>query len=308
MLIKNLLYPLLAALLISTISTSANAATRVVVTGEDSNPRSAARTSEIFTRVTSVLQESMSRKGYQVIDEDMLGVKLGFSFNSRRPKTELIETLQVANQTEDATVQSRLAVVYAIFPQVQKLSFTNKLKVRIRGNVYDLRTLSPLAEFEYSNQKAYVIPKSYGQCDAYCQDEIMGKNAREVARELGDVLVKKLDIAVQKIGGSGSGNGANGGRQASSGMSMPVTYNLEMIRFGARDMIMFKKELDAMPDISQVKLIARGESSKKYSFVGPSEFAPIEENILEILMGLGINIDNVRMNMNGENVEVENLN
>ena len=181
--------------------TQVNAQTRVVITGEDSNKNSIERTSEVFKRVISQLQESLSRGNYYVIDEDMLGVKLGFSFNSRRPKTELIETLMVANQTEDATVQSRLAVVFAIFPQVKDLSATRKLEVRIRGDVYDLETLRPLANFEYKPKKAYLIPKSSSQCDNLCVEEALGEKSREVARELGDVLTKKLDLAVQKIGG-----------------------------------------------------------------------------------------------------------
>ena len=142
---------------------SASAQTRVVVTGEDSNKNSTARTDEVFRRVISQLQESMSRSGYQVIDEDMLGVKLGFSFNSRRPKTELIETLMLANQTEDATVQSRLAVVFAIFPQIKKMSVSRKLEVRIRGDIYDLESMRPLANFEYKNKKAILVPKR--DCD-----------------------------------------------------------------------------------------------------------------------------------------------
>ena len=47
---------------------SASAQTRVVVTGEDSNMKSVERTDEVFRRVISQLQESLSRSGYQVID------------------------------------------------------------------------------------------------------------------------------------------------------------------------------------------------------------------------------------------------
>ena len=130
---KNFLLAFLLAIAIGCATTAAIAQTRVVVTGEDSNKNSVERTDEVFRRVISQIQESMSRSGYQVIDEDMLGVKLGFSFNSRRPKTELIETLMLANETEDATVQSRLAVVFAIFPQIKTMSVSKKLEVRIRG-------------------------------------------------------------------------------------------------------------------------------------------------------------------------------
>ena len=234
--ITKLIY--LIAIIFTINITQVNAQTRVVITGEDSNKNSIERTSEVFKRVISQLQESLSRGNYYVIDEDMLGVKLGFSFNSRRPKTELIETLMVANQTEDATVQSRLAVVFAIFPQVKDLSATRKLEVRIRGDVYDLETLRPLANFEYKPKKAYLIPKNSSQCDSLCVEEALGEKSREVARELGDVLTKKLDLAVQKIGGSSQSSDSGG-----SSINMSKTYNLTLIRLNAVQSLQFKKSL-----------------------------------------------------------------
>ena len=283
--------------------TQVNAQTRVVITGEDSNKNSIERTSEVFKRVISQLQESLSRGNYYVIDEDMLGVKLGFSFNSRRPKTELIETLMVANQTEDATVQSRLAVVFAIFPQVKDLSATRKLEVRIRGDVYDLETLRPLANFEYKPKKAYLIPKNSSQCDSLCVEEALGEKSREVARELGDVLTKKLDLAVQKIGGSSQSSSSSG-----SSINMAKTYNLNLIRLNAVQSLQFKKSLENSGQIKNIKLLSRGESSRKLSIDTAVDLGILEEILLEALMNIDtINIDNIRLNMSGTDIELENL-
>ena len=283
--------------------TQVNAQTRVVITGEDSNKNSIERTSEVFKRVISQLQESLSRGNYYVIDEDMLGVKLGFSFNSRRPKTELIETLMVANQTEDATVQSRLAVVFAIFPQVKDLSATRKLEVRIRGDVYDLETLRPLANFEYKPKKAYLIPKNSSQCDNLCVEEALGEKSREVARELGDVLTKKLDLAVQKIGGSSQSSSSSG-----SSINMAKTYNLNLIRLNAVQSLQFKKSLENSGQIKNIKLLSRGESSRKLSIDTAVDLGILEEILLEALMNIDtINIDNIRLNMSGTDIELENL-
>ena len=283
--------------------TQVNAQTRVVITGEDSNKNSIERTSEVFKRVISQLQESLSRGNYYVIDEDMLGVKLGFSFNSRRPKTELIETLMVANQTEDATVQSRLAVVFAIFPQVKDLSATRKLEVRIRGDVYDLETLRPLANFEYKPKKAYLIPKNSSQCDSLCVEEALGEKSREVARELGDVLTKKLDLAVQKIGGSSQSSDSGG-----SSINMSKTYNLTLIRLNAVQSLQFKKSLENSGQIKNIKLLSRGESSRKMSIDTAVDLGILEEILLESLINIDtINIDNIRLNMSGTDIELENL-
>ena len=299
--ITKLIY--IIAIIFTINITQVNAQTRVVITGEDSNKNSIERTSEIFKRVISQLQESLSRGNYYVIDEDMLGVKLGFSFNSRRPKTELIETLMVANQTEDATVQSRLAVVFAIFPQVKDLSATRKLEVRIRGDVYDLETLRPLANFEYKPKKAYLIPKSSSQCDNLCVEEALGEKSREVARELGDVLTKKLDLAVQKIGGSSQSSGSEG-----SSVNMAKTYNLNLIRLNPVQSLQFKKSLENSGQIKNIKLLSRGESSRKMSIETAVDLGILEEILLEALINIDtINIDNIRLNMSGTDIELENL-
>ena len=276
--------------------------TRVVVTGEDSNKNAVSRDSEIFTRVISQLQESLTRGGYYVIDEDMLKLKLGFSFNSGRPKSELIETLMVANETQDATVQSRLAAVFAIFPQVKELSFTKKLEIRIRGDVYDLQTFRPLATFEYQPKKAMVIPKSYKQCDSYCVEELIGKNAREIARELGDVLTKKLDIAIKKLGGNKSSVGN------SETSSLATTYNLTVIRMSTSEALKFKKYLQKVSDVKSLKTLAVESSQRKMALESSADIGLIEEFLLEGLMEAGINIDNIRLLLSGTDIEIENLN
>lgn len=296
-LLVSLLIPLLGACTPS----HAISETRVVVTGEDSNNNSVSRDSEIFTRVVPQLQESFGRAGYFVVDEDMLKLKLGFSFNSGRPKTELIETLMVANETEDATVQSRLAVVFAIFPQIKELSFTKKLEIRIRGDVYDLQTLRPLANFEYQPKKAIVIPKSYSQCDNFCIEELIGKNARVIARELGDVLVKKLDIAIKKLGGNTS-NASN------NGSGLATTYNLTLVRFSSKEALKFKKFIEASQGISSYKTISMETSQRKISLESSIDKGLLEEVFLEGMMEAGIDIDNVTLMMSGTDIEVENLN
>ena len=275
--------------------------TRVVVTGEDSDSNSVGRNSEIFKRVISQLQESLGRGGYYVIDEDMLAVKLGFAFNSRRPKAELVETLMVANETNDATVQSRLAVIFAIFPQVKELSFTKKLEVRVRGDIYDLKTFRPLANFEYKPNKAYVIPKSYSQCDTFCIQEILGEKSREVARELGDVLVKKLEISVNKISGSSS-------TSSSSSQNLTTTYNLNLIRFKTAQAIKFKRALSQMSNIKSLKTLSVETSQRAYALETSVDLGLLEELIFESAMNADVDINNIRIVMSGTEIEVENLN
>ena len=62
---------------------------RVVVLGEDSDRNAVSRSSEVYTRVVAELQQSLIRENITVIDEDMIAVKLGFSYNEDRSKQEL---------------------------------------------------------------------------------------------------------------------------------------------------------------------------------------------------------------------------
>lgn len=291
---------------------TAQSETRVVVTGEDSDPNSVKRNSEVFKRVIAQLQESFGRAGYFVIDEDILAVRLGFSINSRRPKAELIETLMVANNTTDATVQSRLAVVFGIFPQVKELSFTKKLEIRIRGDVYDIKTLRPLSSFEYQPKQDMVVPKNYAQCDEFCVEEMVGSHASTIARELGDILVKKLEIAVSKIGGSSDNsavaNSSDGTSKGKNSATLAVTYNLKTIRLGSAATLKFKKWLEARQQIKSLKTIAIENSQSKFALETDADMTAVHELILEGLMEAGINVDNVRVAMSGTEIEVDNLN
>lgn len=109
---ESLLVTCIIASLFVPMSVSAHEAPiRVVVLGEDSDRNAVSRSSEIYRRVVAELQQSLIRENITVIDEDMIAVKLGFSYNEDRTKQELIQTLSIANETTDATVRSRLAVM-----------------------------------------------------------------------------------------------------------------------------------------------------------------------------------------------------
>jgi hypothetical protein len=111
---------LATALLSPVIVQAHEAPIRVVVLGEDSDRSAVNRNSEIYKRVVAELQQSLIRENITVIDEDMIAVKLGFSYNEDRTKQELIQTLSIANETTDATVRSRLGVVFGVIPPESK--------------------------------------------------------------------------------------------------------------------------------------------------------------------------------------------
>ncbi len=93
--VKSLLFAALVSLPLSV--TAHEAPIRVVVLGEDSDRNAVPRSNEIYKRVVAELQQSLIRENITVIDEDMIAVKLSFSYNEDRTKQELIQTLAIAN-------------------------------------------------------------------------------------------------------------------------------------------------------------------------------------------------------------------
>ena len=59
----------------------------VLVMGEDGDPASVSRRSNIHKRVLAALKESVQRDGYRMVDEEMIAVDLGWAIVERRPST-----------------------------------------------------------------------------------------------------------------------------------------------------------------------------------------------------------------------------
>ena len=80
---------------------------------------------------------------------------------------------------------------------------TRKLTVRVRGQIYDLKTLRALSSFEVSAPETVTLPKKASMCNDMCVVEKAGEVSRELARELGAVLSQKLHIVIEDSAYSG---------------------------------------------------------------------------------------------------------
>lgn len=295
--------------LLATIVTPAlahEAPIRVVVVGEDSDPSSVSRSSEIYKRVVAELQQSLIRENITVIDEDMIAVRLGFSYNEDRTKQELIQTLSIANETTDATVRSRLGVVFAIFPNIQEMSMTRKLTVRVRGQIYDLKTLRALSSFEVDAPEAVTLPKSESMCNDLCVVEKAGEVSRELARELGAVLTQKLHILVEDSDYSGDITGsASGGVAAGDGVLESV-YTVEFNLMRNSDVLRAVGALEANV-VREIELIKSSSTQRIYSVSTNKDLGDLEERLMIILMDLGVDIDRLRFSSFGTELTIEAL-
>lgn len=298
------------ALFVATTVTPAfahEAPIRVVVLGEDSDRNAVSRSSEIYTRVVAELQQSLIRENITVIDEDMIAVKLGFSYNEDRTKQELIQTLSIANETTDATVRSRLGVIFAIFPNIQEMSMTRKLTVRVRGQIYDLKTLRALSSFEVSAPETVTLPKKASMCNDMCVVEKAGEVSRELARELGAVLSQKLHIVIEDSAYAGdmTGSASGGGAPAGDGVLESV-YTLEFNLMKNSDVLRAVRALESSV-VREIELLKSNNTQRVYSVSTNKDLGDLEERIMMILLDLGVDIDRLRFSSFGTKLSIEAL-
>ena len=279
---------------------------RVVILGEDSDINAVSRSSEIYTRVVAELQQSLIRENINVIDEDMIAVKLGFSYNEDRSKQELIQTLSIANETTDATVRSRLGVVFAIFPNIQEMSMTRKLTVRVRGQIYDLKTLRALSSFEVSAPETVTLPKNASMCNDMCVVEKAGEVSRELARELGAVLSQKLHIGIEDSAYAGDITGSASGGLAAGDGTLESVYTLEFNLMKNSDVLRAVRALEAGV-VREIELMKSNNTQRIYSVTTNKDLGDLEQRIMMLLLDLGVDIDRLRFSSFGTNLSIEAL-
>ena len=274
---------------------SSNAPTRVLVMGEDSDPLSVSRGENVFKRVLAELKNSMLRKGYTMVDEEMIAATLEWEVTDRRPKTELIQVAKFANESDDASLRTRVMAIFSIYATKKGLSFTQKVTTRLEGELYDSVTNKFLGSFELP-KATYPAPKD---CNDVCMNEVVGEKAREIATSLGDVLAKKLKKMEKKSRGSGFGAGSS---------NLKTTYTLTLKHFSTKESFMFMKGLKNAPGYSSHETMSKTSAVRKYSYESTSSASDIEENILETLMESGFDLDkDVDINITGTKIILENL-
>ena len=163
----------------------------VLVMGEDEDPNTVKRSSDIFKRVNAELKGAMQRHGFRMIDEESVAVDLGWEITERRPKTELIEGIKLMNKSGNASHRVRAWVLFRIHAQAKDLEFSTKVQTRIDGEIYDAASNQFLDTFEMPRAE-YPAPADCLESPV-CITEVVGDRARDIAAGLGEVLARKLE-------------------------------------------------------------------------------------------------------------------
>lgn len=260
----------------------------VIVMGEDSDPASVKRSSDIYKRVLAGLKGSMQRYGFRMVDEEFMAVDLGWKITDRRPKVELIEAAKLANNAGQGNLRSRAMVLFRIHATSKDLDFANKITTRVDGEIYDIASNTFLDTFEIA-PAAYSAP---ADCNSVCISEVVGGKAREIAQNLGDVLAKKLSYLNEEQASSGGSVTGSGGVPSYAESQMLVPYTVQLNYFDTRESLAIIGVMaDEFPGYNSHELLEKGSVTRKYEYVTNAKAGKLEEWLNILLIDMGFDVD-----------------
>jgi len=258
----------------------------VIVLGEDSDEGSIRRDDEVYGRVVSVLQNSLSEAGFVAVDEQLLSAKLGLEFLTNVRRQEFIVPLQAANTTDDPTVQSRLAFVFSVVPIMQDMSMTRQLKVRIRGEIYDLATLRMMRSAEVESAKPKILPQDEAICNEVCVKDAVGDQARQLAIILSTDLINKIN-------------------ELNAEQSTFSVIKLSLAGFDRMTAIQLSKALAASPDILASEVLTDENGRRVYSVTTTKDVGYLEEVVAGILLVAGFDGSRLQTSLTSDGLNVD---
>ena len=286
----------------------------VLVMGEDEDPNSVKRSSDIFKRVIAELRGAMQRHGFRMIDEESVAVDLGWEITERRPKSELIEAVKLMSKSNKASHQVRAWVLFRIHAQAKELSFSTKVQTRIDGEIYDAASNQFLDTFEMPREE-YPAPKDCLE-SSICISEVVGDRAREIAGGLGEVLARKLVrySPPRDSGGSGTavtgGSGSSGGStHTGAGHGMMTPYTVTLRYFEDREALTIVGVMaDEFPGYETHDLINKSPTVRRYNYLTTAKAYKLEEWLYILLRDMGFDAtSDVLIQVQGTEVMVDKL-
>ena len=262
---------------------SQSQSSRVIVIGEDSDQNAVPRDAEAYSRVVSVLQNAMSEAGYFAVDEQLLSSRLGLEFTKGVRRQDFVTPLQAANATDDPLVHSRLAFVFSIFPIMQDMSMTRQLRVRVRGDIYDLATLRLIRSTEVQSETAKILPLDDQICNSVCIEEAIGEQARNIASELAAELIDALNMITKE----------------------QVTYTvlkLNLLGFDRIASIQLMRDISGIKEILATDLLSDDGKKRVYSVTTSKDAGFVEEEVILAMIENGFDPKLIRSTLSTEEI------
>lgn len=252
---------------------------RVIVLGEDEHPSQIKRHNPEFQRIMNELQDAMARRGFDVVDEDMLGAEFGWYRTSWRDKRELMEVAQMANTSDKARNRVRAVVTFSVEVHKTELSFTRKYRVQVRGQIYDAQSNRFLGSFELPRENISA-PKNCSETG--CVTTIVGDRARDIATGIGSVLARRL---AHLSGTDDDGKPRSGGLENHFTVTMRYLDPSEALQ-------VISVMAEEFPGYSSHDLIRRAGDIRRYAYVTTASSVKLERWLHMLLLDMDMDPGN----------------
>lgn len=285
-----------------TAGAQSNAGTNipVLVMGEDEDPNSVKRSSDIFKRVIAELAGSMQRDGFRIIDEESVAVDRGWKIEDRRKKMELIAVVKDMLNSDDASNWVRVWVLFRIHAQAKQLNHAVHVHTRIDGEIYDAADNVRIDTFEMPRER-YDAPHDCLD-STICVTEVVGDKAREIAGGLGRVLAKKLarysPPRRDRTVSTGDGHG------------MKTHYTVTFRNFNDVEAITLADVMrEEFPGFESMDLMKKTPNLRRYRYYTTAKAYKLEEWLIKQLgVYMGFDLDGeVLVQVQGNRIIVDSL-
>jgi len=289
------------------LAQTGNAAIPVLVAGEDEDPTSVKRSSDIFKRVLAELKAGMLQYGFRVVDEEAVVAQLEWKARDRRPKTELIQAAKLMSESGQANTRVRALVLFRIHAATKNVGWATKIMTRIDGEIYDTVTNAFLGTYELPRAEYRAGPDCHQ--DAVCVSETVGQKARSIATSLGVALAEKLDYLHRTtVSGAADQDGAAPGT-ATRDFDLLTPYTVALVHFESGQA---RTILDTMSEefrgVESVSLISRKPAVRRYEYLSTAKPHKLEQWLAILLADMGFDVDrDVEVLIDGTEITIENL-
>lgn len=162
----------------------ADAATKpnIVVIGVDSDPGSVRHDSRIFTRAAAALADQLHEAGFDVFDAAGLLPKI--AGRARRTDRDIVSAARAMKRPP-----LDIVVIFAVYADAREREYGTWIGARVAGRMLNVRTGQLLGSFEVASPRPRRAPAA---CARPCLLEIVGREAKILARDMGAALAEKL--------------------------------------------------------------------------------------------------------------------
>ena len=157
----------------------------IMIMGEDEDPSSISRDSQIFRRVLNSISSELSNAGYNVIDETAVTLD---DFKQGRTRRSDAEVIDIAKSVKRPPID--VAVLFSIYPEIRRFNYTTKIQVRVEGRLLQVIDGKRLDNIELDLPAAENAPAN---CNKVCLRSYVGNVSKQLSQDVSVILTKKLN-------------------------------------------------------------------------------------------------------------------